>query len=162
MNGIISICVPSVEEDSCWGMVTPFVVLQNFVIRSIIGSARNGSNGGAPLQPSYFIPFFIMIMVLYSVCRNRKVVIARKRMKNRKREDKTEMIELAKRFIGKECLVYSFDSSHQFQGVIKEVSNGAVLIEKDHKVEAINLEYVIRIREYPKKKNGKKKAIVAD
>ncbi len=72
------------------------------------------------------------------------------------------MVDLAKKFIGKECLVYAFDSSHQFQGIIKEVSNGAILIEKGGAVEAINLDFVIRIKECPKNKKGKKKALVLD
>ena len=72
------------------------------------------------------------------------------------------MIELSKRFIGKECIIYAFDGSHQFEGVIKEVSDGAILIEKDEKLEAINLDFVIRIREYPKNKKGKKKSVVLD
>lgn len=72
------------------------------------------------------------------------------------------MIELAKRFIGKECIIYSFDGSHQFEGVIKEVNDGAILIEKDEKLEAINIDFVIRIREYPRKSNGKKKSVVLD
>lgn len=72
------------------------------------------------------------------------------------------MIELAKRFIGKECIIYAFDSSHQFEGIIKEVTDGAILVEKDEKLEAINLDFVIRIREYPRNKNGKKKSVVLD
>ena len=72
------------------------------------------------------------------------------------------MIELAKRFIGKECLIYSFDSNHQFTGMIKEVSDGAILIENNGSVEAVNLDFVIRIREYPKNKKGKKKSVVLD
>lgn len=70
------------------------------------------------------------------------------------------MIELAKRFIGKECIIYAFDSNHQFEGVIKEVSDGAILIEKEQKLEAINLDFVIRIREYPRDKKGKKKSLI--
>ena len=31
------------------------------------------------------------------------------------------MKDLAQRFIDKECLIYSFDGSHQYEGVIKEV-----------------------------------------
>ena len=93
---------------------------------------------------------------------NQKAVIARKVIKKRKTEDTIKMIELAKRFIGKECLIYAFDSNHQFEGTIKEVTDGAILIEKDEKLEAINLDFVIRIREYPKKKNGKKKSVVLD
>ena len=72
------------------------------------------------------------------------------------------MIELSNRFIGKECIIYAFDGSHQFEGVIKEVSDGAILIEKDEKLEAINLDFVIRIREYPRNKKGKKKSVVLD
>lgn len=84
-------------------------------------------------------------------------------MKKRKAEGNTEMIELAKRFIGKECLIYAFDSNHQFTGTVIEVTDGAILIEnKDNTVEAINLDFVIRIREYPKNKKGRKKSLVLD
>ena len=72
------------------------------------------------------------------------------------------MKELATRFIGKECLIYAFDSNHQFTGIIKEVSDNALLIENNNTVEAINLDFVIRIREYPKNKKGKKKSVVLD
>ena len=72
------------------------------------------------------------------------------------------MKELAARFIDKECVIYSFDGSHQYEGVIKEVTDGAILVEKDGKIEAINLDFIIRIREYPRNKNGKKKTAVFD
>ncbi len=72
------------------------------------------------------------------------------------------MKELAKRFIDKQCLVYAFDSNHQFEGVIKEVTDGAILLEKNGKTEAVNLDFIIRIREYPRKKNGKKQSVVLD
>ena len=72
------------------------------------------------------------------------------------------MKELAVRFIDKECLIYSFDGNHQYEGVIKEVTDGAILIEKDGKCEAINLDFIMRIREYPRNKNGKKKSVILD
>lgn len=72
------------------------------------------------------------------------------------------MKALAEKFIEKDCLIYSFDGSHQYEGIIKEVSEGAILIEKDGKQEAINLDFVIRIREYPINKNGKRKSVVLD
>ena len=71
------------------------------------------------------------------------------------------MKELAKRFIDKECLIYSFNSN-QLEGVIKEVTDGAVLVEKSGTVEAVNLDFIVRIREYPKNKKGRKKSIVLD
>ena len=72
------------------------------------------------------------------------------------------MKERAMRFIDKECVISSFDGNHQYEGIIKEVTDGAILVEKDGKTEAINLDFVIRIREYPRNKKGKKKAVVLD
>lgn len=92
----------------------------------------------------------------------RKLVIAKNAVKKRKTEGNKEMVELAKRFIGKDCIIYAFDSGHQYTGVIKEVSDGAVLLEKGGTTEAINLDFVIRIREYPRDKKGKKKSVVLD
>jgi hypothetical protein len=78
------------------------------------------------------------------------------------KEETQQMRELAKRFIGKECIVYSFNSQ-TFDGTLTEVTDGAlVLTRKDGTEEAINLDFVIRIREYPRKKNGKKKDVVID
>jgi len=113
------------------------------------------------LNPSTYIPIIILwIIIFYVIFRNRRAVVARQIIKKRKLEGNTEMKELAKRFIDKECLISSFDSNHQFEGVIKEVSDSAILVEKNGTVEAINLDFVIRIREYPKNKKGKKKLVV--
>ena len=117
---------------------------------------------GGIRMPTYFIPILMMLVVLFIVLRERKLIIAKMVTKRRKTEDRIEMVELAKRFIGKEFVIYAFDSGHQFIGVIKEVSDGAVLIENNNKLEAINLDFVIRIREYPKNKNGKKKSVILD
>ena len=113
-------------------------------------------------MPTYYIPIIVMFIIIFVLLRNQKAVVAKKIIEKRKTEGNTEMVELAKRFIDKECLIYSFDSNHQFIGTIKEVSNGAVLIEKDGKLEAVNLDFVIRIREYPRNKKGKKKSVVLD
>lgn len=72
------------------------------------------------------------------------------------------MKELAKKFIDKDCVITSFDGNHQFVGVIKEVTDGAILVEKNGQIEVLNLDFVIRIREYPRKKNGKKKSVILD
>ena len=111
---------------------------------------------------STYIPIIFLLIIIFVMLRNRKVVVARKIIKKRKTEGNTKMKELAKRFIDKECLITAFDSNHQYEGVIKEISDGAILIEKKGTIEAINLDFVIRIREYPKNKNGKKKSVVLD
>ena len=117
---------------------------------------------GDSLNSSTYIPIIMLFVILFILMQRRKAVIAKKTIKKRKMEGSTEMKELAKRFIDKECLIYAFDSNHQFDGIIKEVTDGAILIEKGDTVEAINLDFVIRIREYPKNKNGKKKSVVLD
>ena len=74
------------------------------------------------------------------------------------------MNELAKRFIGQECIIYTITSNDgSVQGVIKEVSDSGMIIEKKTgELEIVNLEFVTRIREYPRKKNGKKQSVVLD
>ena len=114
------------------------------------------------MNPSYYIPILVLFLILYLMRQNQKRVIAKKILQKRMLKEKTEMVELAKQFIGKECLIYSFDSNHQFSGTIKEVSDGALLLENNGTLEAINLDFVIRIREYPKNKKGKKKSVVLD
>ena len=89
------------------------------------------------MQPATYIPIIFLFIVVFIILKRRKSVVAKKIIEKRNKGDKTEMIELAKKFIDKECLIYAFDSNHTFQGVIKEVSNGAVLIENGDIVEAI-------------------------
>ena len=79
----------------------------------------------------------------------------------RKKGDKEKMLELAKNFIDKECIIYTFNGS-SIQGTIKEISKNSLLLETGNTVEAVNLDFVVRIREYPRKKNGKKKSVVLD
>ncbi len=72
------------------------------------------------------------------------------------------MKELAKQFMGKECIIYTITSNDgSVQGVIKEIDDGGMIIEGDSgEREIVNLDFVTRIREYPRKKNGKKKGFV--
>lgn len=68
------------------------------------------------------------------------------------------MVELAKKFIDKDCII-STCTSTGYVGVIKEVSNTAILVENNNQIEAVNLEFVMSIKEYPKNKKGKRKAL---
>jgi ferredoxin-fold anticodon binding domain-containing protein len=115
------------------------------------------------VNPAIYIPIiFLWILIFTNSQKKRKAVILSKIIENKKSGGRKEMKELATRFIDKECVIYSFNSDHQFTGTIKEVTDGAILIEKDGNVEAINLDFVIRIREFPKNKNGKKKSVILD
>ena len=115
------------------------------------------------MNPATYIPIILLWVILFMTFRTRrKAVIVKKIIERKKSGGNTEMKELAKRFIDKECLIYSFDSTHQYEGTIREVTDGAILVERDGKTEAINLDFVIRIREYPLNKKGKKKSVVLD
>ena len=114
------------------------------------------------MKPEFYIPIIMLWVIIFILYRGRKnAVIVRNIIEKRRLGGAGEMKELAKNFIDKECLISSFEG-HQYTGVIKEVSEGALLVEKDGRLEAINLDFIIRIREYPTKKNGKKKSLVLD
>ena len=114
------------------------------------------------MNPSYYIPIIVLWILIFIIYRNRKAIVAKKVIQKRNGKEKTEMVELAKKFLGKECLISAFDGNHQFDGVITEVTDGAILLEKNGAIEAVNLDFVIRIREYPRNKKGQKKSVVLD
>lgn len=65
--------------------------------------------------------------------------------------------------MGKECIIYTVaDNFGNIQGVIKDVNDTGITVENKQGLQAVNLDYVVRIREYPRKKNGKKKSVVLD
>lgn len=104
-----------------------------------------------------------LILFLY-IRKQRQTAATVWKIQNYKKHNKevAVMKELAKQFIGEECLIYTITSNDgSVQGVIKEINDTGMVIERNSgEREIINLEFVTRIREYPKKKNGKKKGIV--
>ena len=103
----------------------------------------------------------MMIFVLFIILGERRDVVMKKIITQKHREDGVQMIELAKKFIDKECIIYSFNGS-QIVGTVKEINGSALLLECKGVLEAVNLDFIVRIREYPTKKNGKKKSVVLD
>lgn len=105
-----------------------------------------------------YIPILLMLVIILITQRNEKITI-KNIIKKRQSEDK-KMYELAQNFIEKECIIYTFNS--QITGVIKRVNEGGILIENSGNTEALNFDFIVRIREYPRNKNGKKKSVVID
>lgn len=108
-----------------------------------------------------YISILMMFLILIMTQRSRRSQTVRQILRPKHKKERNHMTELAKRFIGKDCLIYTFDQ-HQFTGTIREVGSSAMLIENNGSLEAINLDYISRIREYPRNKNGKKKSVVLD
>lgn len=94
-----------------------------------------------------FFPVFMLFFILYLSTQDKmqRLIITKRK------ENKEKMFEAAKKFIGKKCVVYTFDSNC-IGGTVKEVTNGAILLEKKGNEEIINLDFVMRIKESPEKK----------
>ena len=113
------------------------------------------------MQNSIWIAVFLLIILPMLERRKRRNVIIKHVLYNKKRnKENNKMKELAKQFIGKECIVYTVTGSDGIvKGTIKDVADDGIIIERGDGIEAVNLEYVTRIREWPRNANGKKKAI---
>lgn len=61
-----------------------------------------------------------------------------------------QVLEFAQRMIGKSCAIYLLNS--QLIGVIREVNDGAVWVEQKDGLTAVNLDFLVRIKEIPQKK----------
>ena len=90
-----------------------------------------------------YIPIFLMLIIILITQRNEKITI-KNIIKKRQSEDK-KMYELAQNFIEKECIIYTFNS--QITGVIKQVNEGGILIENSGNTEALNFDFIVRVRE---------------
>ena len=116
---------------------------------------------GNQMNPSYYIPIVIALIIIFIEQRRQRQTVIKQMIKQRKTGDRTNMVELAKWFIEKECLIYTFNGN-QIEGTVKAVNDGALLLEKNGVTEVINLDFIVRIREYPRNKNGKKKSVILD
>ena len=114
----------------------------------------------------YLILLALFLLVIIPWIMRQRRLAAVRHILNQKKQNKenSEMKELAKRFIGEECIIYTITSNDgSVQGVIKEIDDGGMVIEKQTgELEIVNLDFVTRIREYPRKKNGRKKGVVLD
>lgn len=120
-------------------------------------------NGGVALNPAILMAIILLCIILPAQAaeRNRRIAIRIIQRKKNKKETCSQMKELAIKFIDKECLIY-LSLGSQVEGTVKEVADGALIIERGGEIEALNLDYIVRLREYPKNKKGKKKSFVLD
>ena len=104
---------------------------------------------------SYLVIIAVLI-IFFCIRRRRRTAAVAWQILNQRKQNKENVVmkELAKQFIGEECIIYTIASNDgSIQGVIERNSGER---------EIVNLDFVTRIRQYPRKKNGKKKDIVWD
>ena len=113
------------------------------------------------MESYIWIAVFLVIIIPLINQRRRRVAIIKQVLKNKKlKKENKAMIELAKQFIGKECIVYTImGNDTPIKGTIKEVTDGGIIVERKDSIEVVNMEYVTRIREWPRNSKGKKKTI---
>ncbi len=103
----------------------------------------------------YLILLAVFLLVIIPRIMQRKRLAAIRHILNQKKLNKENnvMKELAKRFIGEECIIYTIASTDgSIQGLIEEIDDGGMVIEKKMgELEIINLDFVTRIRQYPRK-----------
>lgn len=112
---------------------------------------------------TYLTPIIIavlLVMIFLSSNKNLTAYIVKRNIK-RKRGLKNNMNELLQNFIEKDCIIYCVNNT-SVDGIIKEVKENAVLIETRDGLQLINTDFITRVREYPKNKNGKRKGFLID
>ena len=118
------------------------------------------------MRPVYWMIAVFWFLFLFVILpqRKRETAAAVHHIIRKGKKEREAMETLAKQFTGKECIIYTITSNDgSVQGTIREVSGGGMLIEDARgQLQAVNLEYVTRIREYPRNKKGKKESVVLD
>ena len=104
---------------------------------------------------SYLVIIAVLI-IFFCIRRRRRTAAVAWQILNQRKQNKENVVE--------ECIIYTIASNDgSIQGVIKEIDDGGMVIERNSGGwEIVNLDFVNRIRQYPRKKNGKKKDIVWD
>ena len=109
------------------------------------------------MNPSFYlliyVAIFLPLLSVYIQQQQQKKYMIKKIINKKRGEKDCQMEELARELIGKRCLVYTFNS--QEVGVVEEVGNGALVIINYGAKLIINIDFIIKIKEYPvsKKKN---------
>lgn len=113
------------------------------------------------MNGSYIAVLILIFVVIIPWINRQKRLAVIKHIKSKKyNKENNAMKELAKQFIGKECIIYTVTGTDSvIKGTVKEVTDGGIVVEKKDGTEAVNLEYVTRIREWPRNSKGKKKQI---
>ena len=119
------------------------------------------------MNPSYIVPILLIFIVLMQNRNNR--FIAEKIIKNKRKkrlnlsDGRNEMTELAKRFVGKDCVIYTYNGGQLIGRVVEVGESGIMLLcDGDENPQLINTDFILRLREHPKNKKGKKKSVILD
>jgi len=111
------------------------------------------------MNPAVYIAIFMSLMVVIMQMEQTNAQMATIQIIRRKfrRKGLNHMNESVKQFIGKSCMVYTYNA--QMTGTAVSVEDNWLTLETKTGTELVNLDYISRIREYPR---GKKKDAVSE
>lgn len=102
----------------------------------------------------WYILLIVLFLIYLPLKKRRRVAASRIIAKNKfgKQNEKENKImkEFAQRFIGKDVYIKLLDGNAD--GFIKEVTDDGIILESNGNLQVVNLNYVLKIREYPYKK----------
>lgn len=111
------------------------------------------------MNPAYFFLIIMLVLLLSSDKTKKNAAAIRQVIKNKRSKGEKKMHELLEKYIGKECIIYTLNS--QLNDTITTIQDGWLsLTDAGGNTEVINLDYIIRLSEMPRKKNGKKKTVI--
>lgn len=144
----------SIEEGERSGYTSPGEYVRMYETSGSPG-ARILEGRERRMDTSTAIVLFLLFVTLFLWLRrrHRNVIAVRmmRRKRQSKREERIDMEEMARRFIGKNCTLQTFDSN-AITGELLEVTAGAVLVRgKDGQEAAVNLDFILKILEVPEK-----------
>lgn len=94
---------------------------------------------------SYLVIIAVLI-IFFCIRRRRRTAAVAWQILNQRKQNKENVVmkELAKQFIGEECIIYTIASNDgSIQGVIKEIEDGGMVIERSYGGrEIVNLDFV--------------------
>ena len=113
---------------------------------------------------SWYFWFILMLIILVIIpaarARQHRQVTVSKRNRLKRRKGENTMNELVKSYIGKEVIVWAGTSSGVTGTATRIEENWLEVEDKDGNKQILNTDYISRIQEYPRNKNGKKKAVI--
>ena len=110
------------------------------------------------VNTSYIIVFVLLFLVLYLQRQKKRMTVARMISKNRKSKANGKgsmkiMADMLRVYIGKKCTVSTLNDS--VTGTIVAIEDGWMKIDTGKDNSAVNLDYVLRVRQLPVKDKNK-------
>ncbi len=96
-----------------------------------------------------FLPLFVLLLEQEQAGAHLKTIQIIKRKRNGGIKPMNESI---RQFVGKNCLIYTYNS--QLTGIVVSVEDHWMTIKTKNASELVNLDYISRIREFPVKKQA--------